>query len=277
MSFIIVTDSASDLLSFESSVKFASVPLTINAGEKEFVDENGLDIKEMVEYLSGYKGKSGTACPGVAAWIDAFDGADEVICFTITSGLSGSYNSAMTAKDEYESENPNKKVYIVDSLSTGPEMKLLIEKAIELREAGETFGNICEKLEQYKRTTALLFSLESLNNLANNGRVSPVVAKFAGILGMRIVGKASDKGQLETLDKCRGAKKTVAKLFSRLKEMGYKGGKIRIDHCFNEECAHDFEKLVISEFKDANIIIGETLGLCSFYAEQGGLLIGFEV
>ena len=227
MSFIIVTDSASDLLSFESSVKFASVPLTINAGEKEFVDENGLDIKEMVEYLSGYKGKSGTACPGVAAWIDAFDGADEVICFTITSGLSGSYNSAMTAKDEYESENPNKKVYIVDSLSTGPEMKLLIEKAIELREAGETFGNICEKLEQYKRTTALLFSLESLNNLANNGRVSPVVAKFAGILGMRIVGKASDKGQLETLDKCRGAKKTVAKLFSRLKEMGYKGGKIK--------------------------------------------------
>lgn len=277
MSFIVVTDSAADLISIDNDVKFASVPLTINAGEREFVDENGLDIQEMVEFLGGYKGKSGTACPGVAAWIDAFNDADEVICFTITSGLSGSYNSAMAAKDEYEAENPQKKVYIVDSLSTGPEMKLLIEKTIELKESGESFENICKMVEEYKKTTALLFSLESLTNLANNGRVSPVVAKFAGILGMRIVGKASEKGQLETLDKCRGEKKTISKLFNRLKEMGYKGGKIRIDHCFNEESAKKIKELVIAEFKDANVLIEKTLGLCSFYAERGGLLIGFEI
>lgn len=276
MSFIVVTDSAADLRSIKENVKFASVPLTIRAGEKEFVDNNDLDVQEMVGYLAGYKGKSSTACPSVSAWIDAFDNSDEVFCFTITSGLSGSYNSAKAAKDEYESENAGRKVYIVDSLSTGPEMKLLIEKVIELHLAGETFESICENIEEYKKTTALLFSLESLNNLANNGRVSPVVAKFAGILGMRIVGRASDVGQLETLDKCRGEKKTIVKLFNRLKEFGYSGGKIRIDHCNNEVAAMSFRELVVGEYGEVDIQIGSTTGLCSFYAEQGGLLIGFE-
>ena len=277
MSFIIVTDSAADLRNIKDNVRFATVPLTIRAGEKEFVDDNNLVVQEMIDYLKDYKGKSSTACPSVSAWTDAFDDSTEVMCFTITSGLSGSYNSAKVAKDEYESEHTDRKVYIVDSLSTGPEMKLLIEKAIELHLAGEDYDSICQKVEEYKKTTGLLFSLESLNNLANNGRVSTVVAKFAGILGMRIVGKASNKGELETLDKCRGEKKTIVKLFSRLKELGYKGGKVRIDHCNNLNAANALKDIIVSEFGNIDVLIGETTGLCSFYAEQGGLLIGFEV
>lgn len=272
----IVADSAADLYVLDG-VDFQSVPLTIHTDEKEYVDDANLDVFQMVDDLSRYKGKSGSACPSVGAWIEAFGDAEEVYCVTIISTLSGSYNSALTAKKQYEEENPGRKVYVVDSFSTGPGMKLLVDKLRDFVKEKLSFEVICEKIEEYKKSTKLLFCLESLKNLANNGRVSMPVAKIAGILGIRIVGKPSDEGQIEPIDKCRGENKALKSIVENMKKQGYRGKQVIIDHCFNEKAAMSLKDMIKNEFKEAMIRIERTAALCSFYAEKGGLIVGFEV
>ncbi len=276
MTFKIVADSSANLREIHSEIAFEKVPLTITAGDREFVDDNTLNVGEMVEYLKAYKGKSGTACPSVAAYLNAFGDADAVFCVTITSNLSGSCNAARLAKEDYEAMYPERRVCVVDSLSAGPELNLIIEKIQMLISAGKDFDTICEEVAAYQETTGLLFSLGSLRNLANNGRVSPLVARLAGTLGICIVGRASDVGTLEPLSKSRGEKKALNTLYKHMKEDGFAGGKVRIDHCENPEAAEKVKEMILQEYPDTDIEIDVTCGLCSFYAELGGLLVGFE-
>lgn len=271
----IVADSSCDMNQLEGIV-FETAPLKIITDKKEYIDDKNLDVAGMVTDLQSYKGKSSTSCPNPEDWIKAFGDAEEIYCITITGTLSGSYNSACTAKQIYEENNSDKKVYVLNSLTTGPEMGLIIEKIKELVLENICFEDICEKINEYSQNTGLLFMLESMRNLANNGRVSPFVAKAAGILGIRVVGKASDKGDLEPLNKCRGEKKAIDTVFEQMKNLGYKGGKVKISHCFNEENALKLKEKIKNEFSGANITIDGCGGLCSFYAEKGGMLIGLE-
>ena len=268
MKIKIVTDSASNMMELEG-VDFESAPLKISTKERDYVDDANIDIEEMANYMKSYKGKSGTACPGVGDWLNAFEGYDIVYCVTIISKLSGSYNAAMTAKQQYEEENPGKKVFVLDSYSAGPEMKLHLMKIRDLVLEGKDFDTVCKEAQAYKdEHTSLVFCLESMNNLANNGRVSPAVAKIATMLGIRVIGDVSEEG-LHPTDKVRGEKKAVACNFSNMKRLGYKGGKLLIDHCYNEKAANALKDTVLAEFPNAEVIVDRTRGLCTFYAEKG--------
>lgn len=271
----IVADSSADVISLEGA-NFACAPLKIVTSEKEYVDDKNLDVLEMVTDLKNYKGRSSSSCPNANDFITAFGGAKEVVCITITATLSGSYNSAMLAKKMYEEEDPERKVHVINSLSAGPELALAIEKLCELIDSGLGFDDVCRKIDKYINHTGLLFMLESLKNLANNGRVNAVVAKMAGILGIRLVGKASDVGDLEPCSKCRGEKKALESIISHLASLGYKGGKVRIAHCFNENAAKKLKEMIESLYESAKVKLYAARGLCSFYAEMGGMLIGFE-
>lgn len=275
MNFKIVTDSSADILTL-GGAPFESVPLKIITANKEYTDNAALDVAEMVADLLSYKGRSSTSCPNANEWLASFGDAENVFCVTITGTLSGSYNAAVTAKALYEEAHPDRKVFVFNSLSTGPEMVLLMEKIYELAESGHSFEDICTEIEAYSHKTGLLFMLESMKNLANNGRVSPLVAKMAGLLGIRVIGKASDKGDLQPLSKPRGEKSALAEIIKQLKALGVKGGKLLIAHCFNEDTAHSLKELLENAFEQIHVRIYACRGLCSFYAEKGGLLIGFE-
>lgn len=275
MSIKIVSDSAADLLNIDG-IEYDVAPLTIITDVKQYVDDENLDVELMASELKAYKGRSSTACPGVGNWLNAFGDAEEIIVFTITGGLSGSYNSACLAKNDYEEEHPDRKVFVVDSLSAGPEITLMVEKAAEYIKEGKTFEDVCEQIMEYKKHTKLLFVLESLVNFANNGRVSPVVAKATGLLGIRVVGEASEQGDLSVLDKCRGEKKALATIVNYMKQFGYKGGKVSIGNCANETAAARLKEIILNEFEHAKVECHSLRGLCSFYAEQGGVLVGYE-
>ena len=271
----IVADSSANVLQLEK-IDFSSAPLKIITDEKEFVDDEALDVDAMVSYFDAYNGKSKTSCPNPSDWIDAFGDADDIFCVTITSGLSGSYNTACAAKQMFEAENEGKRVFVIDSLSAGPELQLIIEKLEELLSAGMEYADVCNAITKYQKNTGLLFMLESLKSLASNGRVSPVVARFASVLGIRIVGKASDKGTLEPLDKCRGEEKALKAILSRLQELGLKQGKVRISHCKNESAALQLQERIRSLLPQVSVTVQKCRGLCSYYAEKGGMLVGFE-
>lgn len=271
----IVADSSADLVELDG-IDFESAPLKIITSENEYVDNAELDAAEMANAMLSYKGRSSTSCPNVGDWLEAFGDADEIYCVTITATLSGSYNAAMVAKREYEEAHPDRRVFVLNSLSTGPEMVLIIEKIRELVLAGKEFDSVCSEVEEYSRKTGLLFVLESLKNLANNGRVSPIVAKMAGLLGIRLVGKASERGDLEPLNKYRGERKAIETVVEQLESLGFKWGKVKIGHCLNESAAEALKAAILEKFAGAKIEIYKLRGLCSFYAEKGGILVGFE-
>ena len=128
----------------------------------------------------------------------------------------------------------------------------------------------------YMKKTGLVFMLRSLKTFANNGRVSPIVAKLVGIAGICIVGKASDEGTLEPMHKPRGERRALETLVGSLETEGFKTGKISIGHCQNESAAEQLKELILAKFKNVQIEIHKFRGLCSFYAEKGGVLVGFE-
>ncbi len=273
--FKIVSDSASDLTEL-TNVDFAYAPMKMISDQKEFVDDDSLNVKESVDFFYEYKGKSRSSCPNTEEWLNAFGDADDIICVTITSGLSGSYNTASSAKKIYEDENDGKRVFVVDSLSAGPEITLLIEKIREYYLDGMEYGEICQKIMEYRNQTGLLFMLKSLKNFANNGRVSPALARIVEFLGICIVGTASNEGTLEPLHKCRGEARALSAIVSDMKSHGLSFGKVSIAHCENEVGAIRLKTLLQTAFENAKIEIHKLRGLCSFYAEKGGILVGFE-
>ena len=165
--------------------------------------------------------------------------------------------------------------FVVDTLSAGPEIALLIEKsAAELR-SGKSFEEVCTAVQQYQRRTHLLFALESMHNLAQNGRISKLAATMAGVLGIRAVGQASEEGTLEMLGKCRGARKTQELLLSEMVRLGYRGGSVRIGHCRNATFALELCTELRRRFPGAEVKSYPLRGLCSYYAEHGGIMLGF--
>lgn len=275
MSYKIAADSSSNVYNMVG-IDYACVPLKVSVGNTEYVDTPEADVAEMVKVLKTTKEETRTSCPNIYDWQEAFSGADNVFAVTITSGLSGSYASAVNAQKIYEEANKGTKIHVIDSLSAGPELQLIIEKLKELIHKKLPFEEIKEKIEEYKKRTRLFFCLESLTNFARNGRVSPALAQVVGFLGIRIVGTASDVGTLEPLSKPRGEKKALFNLYEHIKSSGFSGGKVRIAHCENKSFATALKELILKDFPKSDIEIAPCGVLCSYYAEIGGLLVGIE-
>ena len=274
MRYIIVSDSSSNVFRI-TGAEYKTVPMKIIA-EKEYVDTAALDVAGMVADLQKFKGKSGSSCPNVQEWMDCFEDADAVFCVTISKNLSGSFNSAKQAVETFLEENPGKKGFVFDSLAAGPQQAMLTDKIAQLIEEGNDFETIVEKALDYHNHTHIIFRLENLTNLARNGRVNPAVAKIVGALGIRVIGDVK-AGLITPTDKVRGDKKTIPALVEMMKARGFRDGNIlRIAHCYGEEPALMLRDAVLAEFPNTRFTLEPTRALCSFYAEAGGLMIGFE-
>ena len=274
MSFRIVSDSSSNVLT-RNDDNYTTVPLKIVAG-KEYVDDKKLDVAGMVADLKAYTGKSGSSCPNVGEWLEAFGDAEEIFCVTISKNLSGSYNASIQAGEAYMGEHPDRKVFTFDSLSVGPEMAMIIDKIRQCEAEGMDYESTINTVLEYHNHVHTLFCLESMMNLARNGRVSMAVAKIAGMLGIRVAGSAVG-GQVTPAHKPRGAKKATETLVEMIRERGFRDGSVlRIAHCFADEAVEALKNGVQAEFPNARFLVEPTTALCSFYAEAGGLIIGFE-
>ena len=274
--FKIVTDSSSDLRTLDG-VPFESAPLKVITDEREYIDNSDLDVVSMLADLKAYKGRSRSSCPSSGEYFEAFSDAENVFCITITSGLSGSFNAANVAAKQFKEIYPDRNIHVIDSLSTGAENALLAEKLRGLILAGKDFDTIKAEITKYHNHTRLIFALESMHNLANNGRISQLTAKMAGMLGIRAIGRASAEGTLDMICKSRGPLSAANDIVSNMIGDGYNGGKVRIHHANNESSALLLRDRIIDSYPEAHIDILPAGGLCSFYAEQGGLMVGFEI
>ena len=275
MTIRIVSDSSSNLLELPD-VDYRTVPLKIMFASHEYVDELGTDFEQMVLDLQHHQGPSTTSCPNVQEWLDAFEGSNEVFAITISSGLSASYSAAETAMREYLANNPDAKVHLFDSLATGPVMRLIIERIRDGIQNGKSFEEIRDDVAGYQKRLHILYSLESFNNLAQNGRVSMHIARISDVLNIRLIGHASEEGTIEVIHKCRGEKRALAFIVKEMGTQGCQGGSVHIDHCLNSSAAARLKELMEAQFPGIRVQINACGGLCSYYADKGGLIIGYE-
>ena len=280
MKWKIIADSGCDYRSLDNlapDTEFVSVPLTIQVGETIYRDDAQLSIDQMMEEMYATTTASKSACPSPDDYMKSFEGANNIVVVTITGTLSGSYNSAEIAKKIYLEEHPDTKIHVIDSLSAGGEVDLIVRKLNHLVAEGLDFDQVVDGITDYQSKTKLLFVLAKVDNLVKNGRLSKLVGTVVGLLNIRMVGEASKTGTLELLQKARGQKKAIKAAFDELLKAGYAGGHIMISHRNNEKFIEQFSELVREKFAQASIEVLPTSGLCSFYAEEGGLLMGYEI
>jgi len=142
---------------------------------------------------------------------------------------------------------------------------------------GLSFEEVVEVITTYQEKTKLLFVLAKVDNLVKNGRLSKLIGAVVGLLNIRMVGEASETGTLELLQKARGAKKSLQAAYDEIIKAGYAGGRIVMAHRSNEKFCQQLSELLREKYPQAEIKILPTSGLCSFYAEDGGLLMGYEI
>lgn len=279
MKWKIVADSGCDLISIEkesSQIVFERVPLTLRIGNQVFIDDASLDVDAMMTAMSESETATTSSCPSPDAFLQAFKGADNVIAITITGTLSGSHNSARLAKEMLLEENPNANIHVIDSLSAGGEMDLIVKEIVRLIEEGLDFQEVVSQITDYQKQTGLLFVLAKVDNLVKNGRLNKLIGAIVGLLNIRMVGCASQEGTLELLQKARGQKKAVTAVVEELEKAGYRGGKIFIAHRNNEKICQQIKEKVLALYPQTQIDLCPTSGLCSFYAEEEGILLGYE-
>lgn len=277
----IVSDSSCDLRTsaFHSDrVLFHSVPLRIQVGEREFVDNDELSVPEMLQAMAAEKSASSSACPSPADFARAFEAGDCTVCFTISSNLSGTYNSAIMARDLVLEEHPEKHICVIDSRSTAGAMVLLIRRAQALMEADETgdFDGICAQLRLYQAALRTCFTLENFDNLIKNGRMRPLVGTLLHSLGIHVIAEATPQGTIHVADKARGEAKTyraITNLMRSSKECD--GAEVVISHCENLEGAMKLKQQILADLPVSKVEIISCRGLTSFYAMEKGLILGY--
>jgi DegV family protein with EDD domain len=275
----IIADSGCDLTFLEclrDDICYERVSLKINVGDNIYTDSPDLDLKKMIDNLRQPKVKSCSACPSPDDWLKAYEGAEEIYVFTISGTLSGSHNSAVLASQIYYETNPNTKIYIMDTLAIGGVMSLLVRKTKELLESDMDFEKVVVELQKYREQTEVVFMLDNVDNLVNNGRMKRIAGIAVNVLGINIMVKPSISGEVEVIGKTRGTTKCLLGLLKKMAEYGYTGGKVIIGCCENHDAAVKMTDLIKKYFPDAQIETCAMSGLCSYYSSVTGLMIGFE-
>lgn len=278
MQWNIIADSSCDLKELESShsdITFSTVPFMMQVGDEEFVDNENLKVEELIEALARHKEAGRSACPAPGTWLEKFRAPGNVFALTISSNLSGSYNSACTAREMLLSEQPERNVAVLDSRSTGPELVLMIRRICALIRENKPFGAIVRELDEFADRTHVVFALSSFDNLVKNGRVSRLAGFVAGRLGLWGIGIGSDEGRIVVKSKVRGVQKALAAILEDMKANAFSHGPVVISHCLNEEQAVRLREKILATWESAQVRIIPTRGLDSFYAEKGGLIVSY--
>lgn len=277
----IVSDSSCDLRmgDFKSErVRFETVPLRLQVGDREFLDNDALEVPELLASMAAEKTASSTACPSPTAFAKAFEKGDRTICFTISANLSGTYNAALLGRDMVLEEHPEKQVCVIDSKATAGAMVLLIRRAKELMEADteDDFEGICNQLRVYQAALRTCFTLENFDNLIKNGRMRPLVGTLLHTLGIHVIADATPQGTIHVADKARGESKTYRAITALMKDSkDCVGAEVVISHCENLVSALKLKEQILADLPVKSVDIIPCRGLTSFYAMVKGLIIGY--
>ena len=279
MKWMLVTDSSCDLKQLDTGspqVGFSTVPFIMDIEGREYVDSPDLDVPAMVDAMEAAK-SSHSACPSPDAWQSAFQQAEKTLALTISSRLSGSFNSALVGKSMAQEEDPGKEIEVVDSLSTGPKLVMQAQLALKMIQSHASLAEVTEACRNLAARGRTIFTLNSFHNLVQNGRVGRLTGFLASKLGVRVIGVGSPEGEIQMKEVVRGEMRTMRKIVKDMEENGYAGDEMVISHCMNESAARSLIAMIQEKWQNAKVLLLPTRGLDSYYAERGGLIICYPM
>lgn len=277
MSFRVVVDSCGELTQeMKDSGCFINVPLSISVGDYHIVDDETFDQAEFLKQVAECPECPKTSCPSPEKYMESYRcDADHIYAVTLSAELSGSYNSAVLGKNLYEEEYGDKPIYVFNSRSASIGQTLIALKIAECEEAGMTFEEVVEHVENYIAGQNTYFVLETLETLRKNGRLTGVKALVASALNIKPYMGATPQGTIFQIGQARGIKKALTKMVDVfVEELKNPEEKIiAISHCNCFERAMGVKRMIEEKIKAKKIIVLDTNGISSTYASDGGIIV----
>lgn len=277
MSYKIIVDSCCDLTQEDrADGHFSVVPLTLIVGEQEMIDDETFNQADFLKKVRECSSCPKSACPSPQRYMEEYDGADDIYVVTLSDQLSGSYNSAENGRRMYTEEHGEKNIHVFNSISAAAGEVLLAHLIHEKAQAGMEFAQIVEEVEHYKASMATYFVLETLDTLKKNGRLTGMQAIIATTLNIKPIMRGTRIGSIEKAGQCRGFLKALMKMVEDVNEDTKDDQENRIAvicHCNNEKAALAAKEKMEKTAHYRDIIITDTAGVSSMYANDGGVII----
>lgn len=277
MSYKIAIDSCGELLDeWKNDERIESIPLTLTVGGENIIDDATFDQKDFLKKVADCPECPKSACPSPERYMKAYEcEAEHIYAVTLSAELSGSYNSAILGKNLLLEEQPEKKVHVFNSKSASGGQSLIAMKIIECEEKGLSFGEVVSEVEKYIEEMSTFFVLENLETLRKNGRLSRVKALVASALKIKPVMGSTPEGTICQLDQARGMNKAIVKMVDHIGEKGINIPEktVAITHCNCPERARMLEEAIREKLNPAKIVVMDTAGVSSMYANDGGVIV----
>lgn len=277
MSYKIAIDSCGELLNeWKDDERIEAVPLTLMVGGESIIDDETFDQKDFLKKVAACPECPKSACPSPKRYMKAYEcEADHIYAVTLSSELSGSYNSAVLGKSLFLEDNPGKKIHVFNSRSASGGESLIAMKIVECEEKGLSFEKIIETVDKYIEEMSTFFVLENLETLRKNGRLSRVKALVASALKIKPVMGSTPEGSICQLDQARGMNKAIVKMVEHVGEKGINIHEktVAITHCNCPERAKMLEEAIRERLNPAKIVVMDTAGVSSMYANDGGVIV----
>ncbi len=276
MAYKIIVDSCTDLTDkMKEDSRIQAVPLTLQVDDKTIIDDETFNQKEFLKIVAESPNSPKSSCPSPEAYMNLFGGEEDVYAVTLSSNLSGSYNSAVLGRKLYLEENPHKNIEIINSCSASAGQTLIAMKIQEYVEAGKGFQEIVQLVNNFRDKLSTKFVLENLDTLRKSGRLTGIKAILTGVLNIKPVMAATPEGTICKLDQARGIQKALI-LMASLIEQDVKNAEERIvgiAHCNNYNRALFVKEEILKRvpFKDSFIV--DTAGVSTMYAGDGGIIV----
>lgn len=279
MAYHIAVDSCTDRTpSMKEDKNITLVPLTLIVGEERIVDDDTFNQAEFLRKVAASPDAPSSACPSPDAYMQAFGyDSEDAYGITLSAELSGSYNSAKLAADLLKEEFPEKRIHVFNSCSASAGQTLILLKLQECLAAGKNFEEVVKEVEHYISEQTTLFVLESLETLRKNGRLTGLKATLVNVLNIKPVMSSTPEGTIQQLDMGRGMKKALAKMVEHIgKNVIHPTEKVlAIAHCNCLERAKWVKVEVEKHYAFKEVIIVDTAGVATMYANDGGIVVAF--
>lgn len=278
MSFKIIVDSCCDLTPAQLQEDcFISVPLTIRVGDHTVVDDASFDQGDLLWRMRESATAPQSSCPSPAQYLEAFDcGAQDLYVVTLSALLSGSHNAAAQARSLWLEEHPESNVHIFNSCSASAGEVLVALKIQELAQAGLDFSTVVDQVSRYISQMQTLFVLETLDNLRKNGRLTRVQSLVTSTLRIKLLMGSTPEGEICKRGQAMSVKQALGKMVSLMAaDPGHAGRRLAIVHCNCLERAFYLKELARKECSFSEILISETGGISTVYANDGGVVAAY--
>lgn len=275
----VVIDSCGELTEDMKKSNFCSVPLILQIDGEDIIDDESFDQLSFIKKVASSPEGPKSACPAPGLYLEQMEGEEEhVYVVTLSSQLSGSYNSAVVAKQMYESEHEdddNKKIHVFDSKSASIGETLIGLKIAECEDSGMSFEQVVEAVDEYIAGQHTFFVLETLETFRKTGRISWSKEKIASVLNIKPIMGSTDIGYIEELAKARGMSSAMDKMVECLMRVTTDSDKkiVAITHCNCPDRAEELKKRLLAKVKVKDVIVLNMRGVSTMYANDGGLIM----